>query len=487
MTTGGGTSGSRPFRRGRALAVIGIVLVAFSLRSAVTSLSPVVAQIAHDFPMPSAVVGLIGTAPPVCYAVFGLITPFLERRLGLERLAVLSLVVITAGLAARGAATDSVTLLLSTALVFAGVGMGNILMPPLVKKHFPDRLGLMMTLYSTMMAVATFVPPLIAVPVADAAGWRTSLALWAVFALAGAAPWIAMLVRERGGAGAASGSADVPSTGSGDGAEDRATGSGAGAGYGPATGSGTGAGYVPSTGSGTGVRAEDRALSRGSFQDAASVSTGPIPTAPTSTRALARLLRIPLAWALTLVFGTSASMAYTAFAWLPSIMIEQVGVDAKTAGFLLSLFAFTGLPASLIVPVLVVRFRATTPLYLFGAIGAVGGLLGLLLLPLPSVTWIWVLLYGLAGLLFPLTLVLLSIRARETETAVALSGFVQSLGYLLSAVFPVLLGVMHTATGGWQVPLAILIVLLVVSVPAGVYAGRPLTVEAAWERRHGRW
>ena len=63
---------TRPLWRGRALAVLGIVLVAFSLRSAVASLSPVVDHVARDFPMPSAVGGLIGTAPPVGFALLRL-------------------------------------------------------------------------------------------------------------------------------------------------------------------------------------------------------------------------------------------------------------------------------------------------------------------------------------------------------------------------------------------------------------------------------
>jgi len=433
----------RPLWRGRTLAVLGIVLVAFSLRSAVASLSPVVDHVARDFPMPSAVVGLIGTAPPVCFALFGLLTPLIERRLGLERVAVIALGAVTIGLVARGLAVDSSTLLIATALVFAGVGMANILMPPLVKKYFPDRLGLMMTLYTTVMAFSTFLPPLVAVPAADAAGWRVSLAMWAVFALAGTIPWIVMLLRTRSEAAAA-----------------------------PA---------APADPSGTAPDPD-----RISFEDATALSTGPIVTAPSSSRVFSRLARIPLAWTLAGVFGTSASMAYTAFAWLPTILVEHAGTTPQQAGLLLSLFAFTGLPASLIVPVLIVRFRATTALYVIGALGAVVGLLGLLLVPAPSVVWLWVLLYGLAGLLFPLALVLISIRAREPETAVALSGFVQSTGYVLAAVFPFLLGVLHTTTGGWQVPLIVLTALLVASIPAGVYAGRHVTVEAAWERRNGR-
>jgi CP family cyanate transporter-like MFS transporter len=81
------------------------------------------------------------------------------------------------------------------------------------------------------------------------------------------------------------------------------------------------------------------------------------------------------------------------------MLVEHAGTTPQ-AGFLLSLFAFTGLPASLIVPVLIVRFQATTALYVIGAVGAVTVCSGSCSCPAPSIVWLWVLLYGLAGLLF---------------------------------------------------------------------------------------
>ncbi|BDZ39673.1 MFS transporter [Microbacterium suwonense] len=434
------TSGARPLWQGRALAVLGILLCAFSLRSAVASLSPVVDHIASDFPLSSAVLGLIGTLPPVCFAVFGLLTPPLERRLGIEWLTVIALVAIAAGLILRGLVAESVGLVLATAVIFAGVGMGNILMPPLVKKYFPDRIGLMMTLYTTAMAFSTFVPPLVAVPVADAAGWRFSLAMWAVFAFAGIIPWLGVLMTQRATTESTTSSPPVPEPG--------------------------------------GVPASD---------DSAFSVTGPIATSPSSRRLFARLARIPLVWALSITFGTSSIMAYVSFAWLPVIMIDIAGVDAGTAGFLLSLFAFIGLPSSLLIPVLVVRFHATRPLFLFGAIGGAIGILGLLLAPVPGLLWLWTVLFGLVGLLFPLALVLISIRSRTTESAVLLSSFVQSVGYLLAAVFPILIGLLHDATRGWTVPLIVVGAVLIASIPAGMIAGRRRTVEDEWETRHGAW
>lgn len=434
----------RPLWQGRALAVLGILLCAFSLRSAVASLSPLFDHVAADFPVSSAVVGLIGTAPPVCFAVFGLLTPLLERRLGLERVTVIALIAIAAGLVLRGFSVDAITLLLSTALIFAGVGMGNILLPPLVKKHFPDRLGVMMTLYTTAMALSTFVPPLVAVPVADAAGWRFSLAMWGVFALAGSIPWILMLLRGR------TEGAPVPAA-----REERP--------------------------------ARETSTSDADAPEPATLVTGPIAVAPANSRVFARLVRLPLAWAIAVVFGTSSTMAYVSFAWLPTILIDRTGVSASVAGLLLSLFAFMGLPASLVVPVLVVRFQATRPLFLVAVVCGILGLAGLIMLPSAALVGLWVALFGIVGVLFPLALVLISVRARTPETAVALSSFVQSAGYIGAAAFPLLLGIMHDQTGDWLVPLLIIGAVLVVVIPFGLIAGRRQAIEDAWERRHGRW
>lgn len=430
-----------PAWRGRALAVLGILLCAFSLRSAVASLSPVVDLIGDDFAVSSAVLGVIGTVPPACFAVFGILTPMLERMLGIERLTVIALTAITAGLVGRGFAADSIGLLVGTAVIFAGVGMANILLPPLVKKYFADRIGVMMTVYTTTMAFSTFVPPLVAVPVADALGWRFSMAMWAAFAFAGVIPWLIMLFRP----------AAVPTT-----------------------------------------RLPDAQRELDDAGEPASdapvfTATGPIATAPTNRRVFGRLARVPLVWALAVTFAASSTMAYVSFAWLPSIMIDTAGVDAATAGFLLSLWAFIGLPAGLLVPVLVVRFQATRPLFVTGTTGALAGLLGLLLLPRPELLWLWMTLFGMVGVLFPLSLVLISIRTRTSESAVLLSSFVQSTGYVLAAVFPVLIGILHHATGAWTIPLIAVASVLVLAVPAGLIAGRRVTVEDEWERRHGRW
>lgn len=401
-------------RRGRILALVGIVLLAFSLRSAVASLSPLFDAIGEDFVLPAAVLGLIGTVPPLCFAVFGLLASGFERRFGLERTTLVALGAVALGLVARAAASDAYGLLLGSALVFAGVGVGNVLLPALVKKYFPDRIGLMTTVYSTMMAISTFVPPLVAVPVADAAGWRTSLGLWAVFALAGLAPWIVLALRARRAA------------------------------------------------------------------------LAEVDLEPVSTRVFGRMWRLPTAWALAVTFFVSSAVAYTSFAWLPKILVDTAGVTPQVAGTLLSLFALIGLPASLVVPVLVARRGVVLPLFIVASASGVLGAGGLLVAP-ASAPWLWVTLLGILPLLFPLVLTSVGLRTRTHDATVALSSFAQSLGYGVTMLMPIGVGLIHDATGSWTVPLVMLLAISLLAVPAGVVIARRKTVEQEWEQRHGSW
>lgn len=188
-----------PLWAGRALAVAGVILVAANLRTAVAALSPIVTHVSGDIPLDSIGLGLLGTLPPLCFAVFGLLAPVLQARVRLETLLAVPLVLVVLGHFVRAVAPSFPLLAIGSALAFAGMGVANVALPPIVKKYFPDRIGLMTSVYATVLSLMTFVPPLVAVPVADAAGWRVSLGLWSVFAIAAVVPWIALLVRERRG------------------------------------------------------------------------------------------------------------------------------------------------------------------------------------------------------------------------------------------------------------------------------------------------
>jgi len=167
------------------------------------------------------------------------------------------------------------------------------------------------------------------------------------------------------------------------------------------------------------------------------------------------------------------------FAWLPEILQGLTSVSPAQSGALLALFAFMGLPAALLVPLLAVRLKNVGGLIVAGVAFYVIGYGGLLLAP-DSVPWFWVACVGLGPLLFPLALVLINLRTRTQEGSVALSAFVQGFGYALGALGPLIVGVLHDATDGWTLPLVFLLVTALALTICGIVVARPRFVEDEW-------
>ena len=188
------TSDSPSLLHGRVLAFAAILLAAINLRTAVTSITPLLDVLGQQFGFGTTMTGVLGMLPTASFALFGVATPALARRLGLERTTLLAMVMAMAGLLLRSSAGNVGTLLLGSVIALAGMGIGNVVVPPLVKRYFANKVGTMSTLYISVLQLGTMMPALLAVPVANAAGWRVSLGMWALLALAAALPWL-MLVR----------------------------------------------------------------------------------------------------------------------------------------------------------------------------------------------------------------------------------------------------------------------------------------------------
>lgn len=186
-----------PLRAGRTAALLGIVLVAFSLRQAVAAVSPILGDIRTDIPLSDLDVGWLGTLPPLLFAASGFIAPRIARGLGLDRGIVLASLLITAGHLLRAFSPGIAVLIIGSVIAFAGTGIGNVLLPSIVRRYFPDRVALLTAVYACVVGVSTAVPAALAAPLAEQAGWRFSLGIWSLTSVGALVPWVAVIVRER--------------------------------------------------------------------------------------------------------------------------------------------------------------------------------------------------------------------------------------------------------------------------------------------------
>ena len=134
----------------------------------------------------------------LAFAVFGALAPSFARAVGVHRAAAVSLVAVVAGLGGRAAAGSDVTFLLLSAVALAGMATANVLLPSLVKLHFPDRIGQATAVYTTALAIGLTSAFLLTVPIAHAYdSWRGGLGVWALTALVALVPWLALATQDR--------------------------------------------------------------------------------------------------------------------------------------------------------------------------------------------------------------------------------------------------------------------------------------------------
>lgn len=201
----------------------------------------------------------------------------------------------------------------------------------------------------------------------------------------------------------------------------------------------------------------------------------PVEHADTGEAPTGRIASSPTALAMTALFGIQSMHAYVQMGWLPQIY-RDAGLSAGHAGTLQALLTATGIIGGLAMPTLIVVARSLTPYIVSFGVLLVSGYVGLLLAP-TTVPWLWAVMLGVAGYAFPLVIALLPARTRHPEVTAQLSGFVQPVGYLIAAAGPVLVGVLHGATGSWTLVLVLLAATAVPFTWAGWRACRPVLVD----------
>ncbi|WP_210485945.1 MFS transporter [Microvirga antarctica] len=179
---------------------IGLCLLAaaFNLRPALTSLATMLAEIQAGLDISSFQAGILTTIPVLCFGVFGPLAPMVSARFGIEKAIAILLLVLAAGLGLRTIGSTT-ALVSSTLLAGATIGMAGVLLPVIIRRDFPHRLGLMTGLYTMILSVggasAAGLTPMIE---RSLSSWTLALAVWCVPVLLAAGLWGALAAGRQG-------------------------------------------------------------------------------------------------------------------------------------------------------------------------------------------------------------------------------------------------------------------------------------------------
>ena len=381
------------------LLLVGILLIAANLRPAITAVGPVLDTVRDQLQLSSGTASALVSVPLIAFALVSPIAPWVARRIGMERSLGLGLAILAVGIVVRSLPWLP-GLWIGTVLLGVAIAVLNVILPSLVKRDYPDRIGQVTGVYSAVQAAMAAIAAGLAVPIAGItpSGWRLSLGIWAGLVL------IALAV------------------------------------------------FAP------------QLRSRSLPEDVVS----PVPGARTVD------YRSPwtsaLAWQVTAYMGLQSTVFYLLITWLPSIE-QSDGISAATAGFHQLLLNAFGILGSLCVVWLVPRMKDQRLLAVVSTVMLAGPIVGVLIDP--GLDAIWISIGGLgSGVSFVLAITLFGLRTVNHGQTAALSGMAQSAGYLLAACGPIIIGVIHDATGSWTPALVIILFLLAGQFAAGLLAGR---------------
>lgn len=381
----------------RFLLGLSLVLIAFNLRPVFSSASALLPELRSGLGLSPLGASLLTTLPVVCLGAFSPLAPKLAQRIGTERTLLGVVLLLALGTAMRG--LSSIPLLfLGTALAGACIAVGNVLLPGLVKRDFPDKAALMTGCYTMALCAGAASAAGLTLPIEHLLGGSLdgALAVWALPAVIVALLWMPQVIGAR------------------------------------------------SQVKRTGFRVEG-------------------------------LWRDRLAWHVTLFMGLQSALAYCVFGWLVPILRER-GLDGVTAGGIVSMSVMVQAGACLVAPHIAVRGKDQRLINVALCAVAVVALLGLLFAPLWTV-WFWAVLQGIGqGGLIAVAMTVIVLRSPDPHVAAHLSGMAQCVGYLLAAIGPLVVGMIHGWTGSFAWSAVLFVLLGTGAAVNGWFAGRALLV-----------
>lgn len=391
------------------LLLIGIVAIGLILRGPIVAVAPISGVIRGDLGLTAAQMGLLTTLPVLCFALMTPLASLFVGKAGANFATTVAIVGVGIGSIVRSAAGVEATVV-GTIIMGAFITIGNVVIPVIIRRDIPTaRVGIVTGAYTSALNVGSMITTLATVPLANLFGWRGALVAWLGFVVLAAVAWLVAI--------------------------------------GPS-----------------------RAVRWGPMKLA--VETGAVDTVAVDTRGIPLITRGPRTWRslsavlLALAFGAQAFSYYGLTAWFPSILADELGYSAGEAGTSSSIFQIAAVVGALGVPLISQKLGIPRTFALISVLWITFPS-GMILAP---TNWfVWGFLGGVAqGGAITIVFMLVVQLARSGTHARRLSAMVQGVGYALGATAPSIVGAVHDATGGWTLPIGVVLGATIVFTGCGL-------------------
>lgn len=178
-----------------------------------------------------------------------------------------------------------------------------------------------------------------------------------------------------------------------------------------------------------------------------------------------------LAWQVTLFMGAQSVMYFTMITWLPDMFIAR-GMSPSKAGLALSYLQLISLIGTFFIPGLLMKLKEQSKVILIVGVGYLVGYAALFLHQ-EWITFLALTIIGIgSGASLSIAYTLISLRTSDDLTTSRLSGMVQSAGYVLAALGPLVFGISLDLFSNWNLLIGFLLVMTVQFIYFGFPAGR---------------
>ena len=170
------------------LIILGVIFLSLILRTPITSVGAILGPLKSILDINNTIAGFITTIPLIAFAIFSPMVAKISNKVGLEKTLLLAAIIISIGLALRFH-INTYVFFITTFIIGVGITIGNVLLPGLVKKYYPEKIGLMTGFYAVVMNVGAAIAAGISYPILSSSigGKKFSTALavngWIIIAV----------------------------------------------------------------------------------------------------------------------------------------------------------------------------------------------------------------------------------------------------------------------------------------------------------------